>query len=103
MLNLKDDNENPLPQEVQDRVNAFIDNLPKVKWFNPSPSLKKEDVEKQAKFTLECFGVKAEIEYKILNSEEDWDYARDSAKDISWAIAKVSTQDSSWDNAKAIV
>ena len=50
-----DDNGNPLPQEVQDRVNTFIDNLQKVPWFKPSKELKREEVEKQAKFTLECF------------------------------------------------
>jgi hypothetical protein len=55
MLILKDDNGNELPKKVQDRVNAFIDNLPNVPWFKPKPDLKKEDVEKQINFTLECF------------------------------------------------
>ena len=50
-----DDNGNPLPQEVQDRVNTFIDNLTKIPWFKPSKELKREEVEKQAKFMLECF------------------------------------------------
>ena len=59
MLHLKDDNGNDLPQEVQDRVNNFIENLPKVSWFSPSTELKKEEVERHINFTLECFGIRA--------------------------------------------
>ena len=55
MLQLKDDNGNLLPQDVQDRVNNFIDNLQNVSWFKPKPDLKKSDVEKQINFMLECF------------------------------------------------
>ena len=87
-LTLNDDNGNPLPQEVQDRVNTFIEKLPTIPWFKPSKELKKEEVEKQAKFTLECFGVKAEIEYRSLKTEKDWDSARDSA----WASARASIE-----------
>ena len=54
-LILNDDNGTPLPQEVQDRVNTFIDDLPNIQWLKPKKDLKKEDVERQALFTLECF------------------------------------------------
>jgi len=94
-----DNNGNPLPQEVQDRVNTFIDNLQKVPWFKPSKELKKEEVEKQAKFTLECFWVKASIKYRILTSEKDWDSARDSARDSAWDSAWASARDSAWASA----
>lgn len=103
MLILKDNNGIELPQEVQDRVNTFIDNLPKVSWFKPSKELKKEEVEKQIKFTLECFGANAEIEYRSLKSEKDWalvrDLAWDSARDSAWDSALDSAWDSAWDSA----
>ena len=89
---LKDDNGKKLPKEVQTRVNAFIDNLPKVNWFKPYPNLKKEDVEKQINFTLECFWVKAGIEYKTLSKQEDWASAWASA----WDSARASAWDSAW-------
>ena len=96
-----DDNGNPLPQEVQDRVNTFIDNLQKVPWFKPSKELKREEVEKQAKFTLECFWVKASIQYRILTSEKDWASARASAWDSAWDSARDSARASAWDSAWA--
>gem|GEM_PF-4397662 len=55
MLELKDDNGKILPKKIQKRVNDFIDSLPKIPWFKPSKNLKKKDVDKQIKFTLECF------------------------------------------------
>jgi hypothetical protein len=108
-LKLQDDNGNDLPQEVQERVNNFIDKLPTIPWFKPSKDLKKSDVDKQINFTLECFGVKASIEYKTLKSEEDWASARDSARDSAWASAwdsawdsaRDSAWDSAWDSARA--
>ena len=108
-LKLQDDNGNDLPQEVQERVNNFIDKLPTIPWFKPSKDLKKSDVDKQINFTLECFGVKASIEYKTLKSEEDWASARasawasarDSAWDSAMASAMASASDSAWDSAWA--
>ena len=92
MLELKDNNGILLPQEVQDRVNNFIDNLQKIPWLKPSKELKKEEVDKQAKFTLECFWVKAEIEYKSLKTEKDWDSAWASAWDSAWDSARDSAR-----------
>ncbi len=86
-LLLKDDNGNLLPQEVRDGVNNFIDNLQTIPWLKPSPSLKKEDVETQAKFTLECFWVEAEIEYRKITSQEDWAAALASAWPSAWDSA----------------
>ena len=95
MITLKDDNGKELPKKVQNRVNKFIESLKSYPWFKPSSSLKKEDVDKQAEFTLECFGVKAEIEYRKLESKEDWASAR-----ASWDSAWASAWDS-WDSALA--
>jgi len=96
-MKFKDDNGKELPKKVQKRVNEFIDSLEKVSWFKPSPDLKKADVEKQAKFTLDCFGIKAKIEYRHLRTEKDWASARDSA----WDSARASAWDSAWDSAWA--
>ena len=98
-LKLQDDNGNDLPQEVQERVNNFIDKLPTIPWFKPSKDLKKSDVDKQINFTLECFGIKANIEYKTLKSEEDWTSARTSARTSAWASAWDSARASAWDSA----
>lgn len=87
MLQLKDDNGNNLPQEVQDRVNNFIDNIPNVSWFKPNPDLKKSDVEKQINFTLKCFWVEASIEYKTLKTENDWVSAYNSSWHPDWESA----------------
>ena len=90
---LKDDNGKALPKKVQKRVNDFINHLPKVPWFNPSPDLKKEDVEKQVKFTLDCFGVKAKVKYGKLQKQEDWASARASAWASAWASVEVLLKD----------
>ncbi len=122
-LFLEDDNNKALPKKVQKRVNDFIDNLKNVPWFNPSPDLKKKDVIKQAKFTLKCFGCEAEIEFRKLENDKDWDSAwesgwdsaRDSARDSvrdsvrasGWASAKASAKDSArasgWVSERAAV
>ena len=91
-MKFKDDNGKELPKKVQKRVNEFIDSLEKVSWFKPSPDLKKADVEKQAKFTLDCFGIKAKIEYRHLRTEKDWDSARASAWDSAWDSAWASQE-----------
>ena len=96
---LKDDNGKALPKKVQKRVNDFINHLPKVPWFNPSPDLKKEDVEKQVKFTLDCFGVKAKVKYGKLQKQEDWASARASARASAWDSAWASARDSAWASA----
>mgnify|MGYP000530505669 CR=1 FL=1 len=53
----KDDKGKELPKKVQKRVGDFIDKLSVINWLNPSSELKKEEVDKQVKFTLECFGI----------------------------------------------
>jgi len=107
MIELKNDSWELLPKKIQKRVNDFIDNLPKIPWFKPREDLKKSEVEKQINLTLECFWVKAKIEYKKLATEQDWASARasawDSAWDSAWASARASALDSNcasaWDSA----
>ena len=99
-MKLIDDNGKPLPKKVQKRMDDFIESLKTYPWFKPSPNLKKEDVEKQVKFTLDCFGVKVEVEYRKLEKKEDWNSARDSARDSAWASAWVSVWNSARDSAR---
>ena len=58
-------------KDVKNRINEFMNSLEEYSWFNPSEDLKKIDVDKQVKLTLECFGVEADIEYRALSSTED--------------------------------
>lgn len=81
MLELKDDNGKKLPKKINDKVNAFIDNLSKVRWLNPSPYLKREDVDKQINIVLECFWLEAGIEYRKLESKQDWGSAKRDVMD----------------------
>lgn len=55
MIELKDDKGKILPKEIQERVNSFIDGIPNINWYNPSKTLIQEDIDKQIKFTFECF------------------------------------------------
>ena len=61
MIILKDDSDKILWDEIQERVNAFIDKIPKINWYRPSKDLKQEDIDKQINFILECFWIKAWI------------------------------------------
>jgi len=102
MIELKNDSWELLPKKIQKRVNDFIDNLPKIPWFKPREDLKKSEVEKQINLTLECFWVKAKIEYKKLATEQDWAsaWASDCASDwaSAWDSARASAWDSAWDS-----
>lgn len=96
MIILKDDSDKILWDEIQERVNAFIDKIPKINWYRPSKDLKQEDIDKQINFILECFWIKAWIEYKKLTTQEDWDSARLSS---FWSTRPV-IKDSIWDSAR---
>jgi len=100
MLELKDNNGKLLSKKVQKRVNDFIDHLKEISRFKPSKDLQKSEVEKQVKFTLKCFGIEAEIEYRKLSTHKDWDSACYSALDSAWASARASAWDSAWASAR---
>ena len=92
MIEFKDDKGKLLPKKVQKRVNDFIDHLKDVSWFKPSADLKQVEVDKQIKFTLKCFGIKAEIEYRKLSTPKDRASARDSARASARDSARASAQ-----------
>ena len=103
MLELKNDSWELLPDNVQKRVWDFIENVSKISWFNPNQELKKIEVDKQAKFTLECFWIKAEIEYRKLEKKEDWDSARASARASAWDSARDSACASACASAEVLI
>ena len=90
MLQIKTDSGN-------DRVKSFIENLKNVNWLNPDQNLKKEDIEKQVNITLECFGVKAWIEYRELKTQEDYRSARDVARGATRSVAWDAASRAAWD------
>jgi len=105
MTELLNDKGESIPRKTQTKINDFIKGLKDVPWFSPSAKLKKEEVEKQAKFTLECFGLEAEIEYRKLETKVDWASAiesgRQSNKDSYWVSAKDSDLYPEWASSKA--
>ena len=90
MLQIKTDSGN-------DRVNSFIENLKTIKWLKPDKNLKKEDIEKQINITLECFWVKAWIEYRELKTQEDYRSARDAARGVTRSVAWDAASRAAWD------
>ena len=103
MLELKDNNGKLLSKKVQKRVNDFIDHLKEISRFKPSKDLQKSEVEKQVKFTLKCFGIEAEIEYRKLSTHKDWDSACYSALDSAWDSALASARASAWASAEILL
>lgn len=80
-----------LPKEVEKKLDTYIARIKKIKWFQPEAKLDKKELEKQIKVVLECFGVKAKIEYRQLKTPEDWDAA--------WDAARAAARDAAWDAA----
>ena len=77
-----------LPKEVEKKLDTYIARIKKIKWFQPEAKLDKKELEKQIKVVLECFGVKAKIEYRQLKTPEDWGAARGAARDAAWDAAR---------------
>jgi len=87
-----------LPKEVEDKLDAFLERIKAIKWFQPQAEINKEEVEKEVNFYLSCFGFTAGIEYRELKTEKDWASARASARASAWASARASA----WASARAI-
>ena len=87
-----------LPKEVEDKLDAFLERIKAIKWFQPQTEINKEEVEKEVNFYLSCFGFTAGIEYRELRTEKDWAStwasSRDSSRDSAWASALASALDS---------
>ena len=100
MINLKDDNGKTLPKCTQNKMDAYIKRIKAIEWFQPENGLDKPKIEKQVKFALECFGVKAKIEYRKLETKKDWDAAWGSAWDAAWGSARDAAWGAAWDAAR---
>ncbi len=88
-----------LPADVEAKLDAYIDRITAIKWFQPSADLKREDIDKQVNVVLEAFGVKASIEYRVLKTTKDWDAARGAAWDAACDAARDAACDAVWDAA----
>jgi len=81
-----------LPAKVQQDLDAYIERIKAIKWFKPKAELDKGKIEKQVNIALDCFGVKAGIEYKKLEIPKDWGAARDAA----WGAARDAARGAAW-------
>jgi hypothetical protein len=95
-----------LPKNVETALDSYIERIKAINWFKPA-GLERKTVDQKIKLTLEAFGVKASIEYRILKTPEDWDAARgaarDAARDAAWDAARGAAwdaaRDAAWDAA----
>ena len=83
-----------LPKEVQNKLKAYLKRIKKVDWFKPK-KIDKKEIEKKVKFILQCFGVKASVEYRKLETKKDWDVAWNAA----WNAARNVVWDAAWNAA----
>src|SRR3990167_9302548 len=78
----------------------------KINWFKPQNKINKVAVQCKVNSILQAFHlkVKAKVQWNQLNKKEDWDSARDSARDSAWDSARDSARDfawaSAWDSAR---
>ena len=92
--------ETNLPKDVQDRLDAYIERVRKIRWFKQKNGWKKTEATKQIKIALRAFGVEAKIEYRKLESSSDWDAARDAAWDAARDAAWDAAWGAAWDAAR---
>ena len=89
-----------LPKEVEAKLDTYIERVKAIKWFHPSPDLKQEDISKQVTVALEAFGIKASVEYRKLQTPNDWGAAwgaaRCAARDAAWGAARDAARDAAW-------
>ena len=77
-----------LPKEVEERLDAYIERINNIRWFQPQVEIDKEETDKEIKFVLKAFGVEAGIEYRELKTRQDLDAAIDAAIDAAWGAAR---------------
>lgn len=97
-----------LPKKVEKSLDDYIELLRKIDWFKPKNPIKSE-VDKQINIVLKAFGVEASIEYRPLQTPDDWSTVReavsywDKAWDIAWDKAWYAAWDASRDVASGDV
>jgi hypothetical protein len=84
-------------------LDSYIERIKAIKWFNPE-KFDQASTDKQIKIALKAFGVEATIEYRALNTAEDWGAAwgaargaaRDAAWGAAWGAARDAARDAAW-------
>ena len=89
-----------LPEEVELKLTAYIKRIKAIKWFQPAKDLKKEVVEKQVNVALEALGIKANIEYRLLKTPQDFGAAREAAWGAAWGVARDAAWGAAWNAAR---
>lgn len=86
-----------LPKEVEAKLDAYIERIKEIKWFQPSADLKRAEIDTKVNVALKAFGVEASIEYRALKTPKDWDAAleaaREAARDAAWGANEVLVED----------
>ncbi len=80
---------------TKDAVLKEYERILNIEWFKPMAKPPKE-TEKTVKLALKLFGVEAKIEYKKLETVEDWDAAWDAARDAAWGAAWDAAWGAAW-------
>lgn len=91
-----DDPIKQLPQEIQDKLDAYLKRIKQIKWFQPAKDLKKEEIDKQVNLVIETFGLKYKFSYKKLKKIKDWDAARGAARGAEWGAARGAARGAAW-------
>ena len=85
-----------LPADVEAALDAYIERIKAIKWFQPSSDIKREKVDSAVKVALAAFGVEASIEYRSLKTQKDWDAALDAAWGAARGAARDAARGAAW-------
>src|SRR3990167_8053371 len=92
-----------LPEDVQKKFTDYMERIQKIQWFKPAEKIDEKDVEQKLKFALDCFGVKATLEWRRLETVKDrsaaLDAALDTARSAAWSAARSAARDAAWSAA----
>ena len=93
-----------LPKKIQAKLDAYLKRVKKIRWFKLSPDFTTLKAEKQIRLALKAFGVEAEVEWKRLETRDDWDAACGAAWgaawNVAWNVAWNAAWDAAWDAAR---
>jgi hypothetical protein len=91
-----------LPAEVESALDAYIERIKNIAWFKPKSSLTRDEVEVKANIALSAFGLSAPIEYRKLNTPEDWDAALSAERGVGWEAARDVAWGVGWGVARGV-
>jgi hypothetical protein len=96
-----------LPKDVRQELEIYIDRLKNINWFRPSKKLSKKTVDAQIETLLQAFGIKADVEYRRLYTQNEWSAAwqayvlpvEDTFFEAIKAADKICRRAASWEKA----